>query len=242
MKNTNFKAKLIARIMLLILLLASAVSFAGCGRVPDGYIHTADYRYTLSQKYYGDDTLLKIRAISDKTVFDMDDISFNLIYGTHANKYIGRQDIKFYDLEHYLEGGRIEYENYTFALYICEGEVGMSHLIYENEYVDNLENISGHKLIKTISSNEAFSDEYGYIVRYYGLFENFNYKHIENITIPKEYIKGDSGSFLIKIISFLKNVETKQYSPKIVEYIVFEYEIIDENTVKIKFYDKENKR
>ena len=68
--------------MLLVLLLASAVSFAGCGRVPDGYIHTADYRYTLSQKYYGDDTLLKIRAISDKTVFDMDDISLMNVFTT----------------------------------------------------------------------------------------------------------------------------------------------------------------
>ena len=239
--KTN-KRKFVAKIMLLVLLATSALSFAGCAKVPDGYINTDEYRYTLSQKYYGDSTLLKIKAISDKTVFDIDDISFKLIYGTHANKYMGRQDIKNYESEDYLECGTRKYEDYTFALYICEGEVGMSRLIYGNEYVDNIENIEGHKLIKIINSNEAFSDEYGYLVRRYVLLSNFDFKHVEDITIPKEYIKGDSGSFLIKIVAFWKDTDTNQDSPYIVEYIVFEYEKIENDTVKIKFYDQENKK
>ena len=74
------------------------------------------------------------------------------------------------------------------------------------------------------------------------MLSNFDFKNVEDITIQKEYIKGDSGSFLIKIVAFWKDTETNQDSPYIVEYIVFEYEKIENDTVKIKFYDQENKK
>ncbi len=238
MKNTNFKTKLIARIMLLVLLLASALSFAGCGRVPDGYYDPYDFEYYLSQNMRGDDaTILKIWATSNKNVFDTNNITFILLYGTHANQYVGRQDTKFYDLERYLEYGTRKYEDYTFALYICDWTMEHEDVFYENIY--DIENIVDHEFIKSINAEEAFSEEYGYIVENWFLLDGFLYNHIESITIPKEYIKENRGRFVIKLVAFYENSETEQYLPQKVEDIVFEYEKIDVNTVKINFHEKD---
>ena len=240
MKNQNLKTnktKLIAKLMLVAVLGVSILNLTGCYKTPDGCYHPYDYDYYLSQK--NNAARLRIWATSDKNVFKTDDISFNLIYGTHANEYLGRQDKKMYDLEDYLWYGTKEYEDYIFALYICDGD--FRNTFVSDEYcIENIENIPDHEFIKSISAEEAFSEDYGYVVRNQILFPSlFYYKHIEDITIPKEYVKEDRGSFVIKFISYYKDLEKNPYFPSIIEYIIFEYKKVDENTVRINFREKD---
>ena len=237
MPNGNIKTnktKMVARVMLVILLISSAINLAGCTKTISGYYYPYDFQYYLSQETRGDDSsIIKIWATSDSNIFDMNDIRFNLLYGTHANKYLDIPNDKGYDLEYYLWYGDKEYQNYTFALYICDLTLDYENKLYSR--VDNIENIADHQFIKSISSEEAFSDEYGYVVKQQLFLSNFYYKHIEKITIPKKYIKEDGGCFIIKLVAYYYVGEEKLYSPEEIEYIRFDYEKIEGNVVKINF-------
>ena len=74
MKNTNFKTKLIARILLLVLLLASAVNFTACGNkeLEDGF----------KWRQHPDGTSDYFCAYkSDKRVLDINDVTLTFYYG-----------------------------------------------------------------------------------------------------------------------------------------------------------------
>ena len=239
MKNTNFKTKLIARIMLLVLLLASALSFAGCGRVPQGYYDPYDFNYNLNQEERGSE--LRISAVSNTDIFDINDISFNLLLGTHANKYIGRQHPKGYEKEHYLYYSNRELKNaqggeYVFALYISDIEN-----LYMEQHIADIANIENYEYILSINEEVAFSEEYGYIVENWFLLDSFLYNHIESITIPSENIRNDIGSFVVHFVCYIENYTNNCYDVIYDELVIFDYQKIDEKTVHIDF-GMENKR
>ena len=78
MKITNFKTKLIARIMLLVLLLASALSFAGCTI----YAYNPKYYDHKYSKYNSFHSSYVFSAVtSDTNTFISDDVSFDFRYG-----------------------------------------------------------------------------------------------------------------------------------------------------------------
>jgi len=236
--NKSNKTKFIARVLLLILLLTSVFSLAACEKTPEGYYDDYDFEYSKGQNMRGDDaTALIFKAVSDKNTFEIDKISFNIMLGTHANKYIGRQDNKTYDLEYYLYYGEKEYDNYLFAIYICDENSSSSDVM--NFCPDDIESKDGYYLVKQIGSVDAFSDEYGYIVQQYLFLSSFYLKHIEEITIPQEFVNENQGRFSIKLVQFYKNTEKNQYSAEKVEAIDFEYEKTDENTVRINFLHKD---
>ena len=74
MKNTNFKTKLIARIMLLVLLLASAVNFTACGKkgLEAGFEHREH-----PHAYWDHFCACK----SNKREFDISDVALTFYYG-----------------------------------------------------------------------------------------------------------------------------------------------------------------
>ena len=74
MKNTNFKTKLIARIILLVLLLASAVNFTACGK--KGL--EAGFEYREHPHAYWDHFCA---CRSNKREFDISDVTLSFYYG-----------------------------------------------------------------------------------------------------------------------------------------------------------------
>ena len=243
MKNTENregKTKHIARIMLLVLLLTSAVNLAGCGRVPQGYYDSYDFNYNLNQEKTW--SILRISAVSNTDIFDINDISFNLLLGTHANKYIGRQHPKGYEKEYYLHYSSRELENaqreeYVFAIYISDIE----NLHIEERNIKDIANVENYEYILSINEEVGFSEEYGYIVENWFLLDSFLYNHIEPITIPSGNIRNDRGSFVVHFVCYLENYTNDCYDVIYDEQVIFDYQKLDENTIHIDF-GVENKK
>ena len=242
--KTN-KTKLIARVMLLVLLTTSALSFVGCGKVPDGYYYPHDFDYYLRQHMRpGADDILKFYAVSNTQIFDMSNITFNLLYGTHANEYIGGNHLDKYQYDDYPLHNYFGYGNIILGMYLCEGNQRNPSQIdtSKEEYiVEDIENVFNHRFIKRLDTEEAFSPEYGYVIkeRIFGATNSY-LSHIEEITIPQEYVSENNGSFIIKLVAFREVFSPKGYYPVFVEYIRFEYKKIDENTVQIDFVGEED--
>ncbi len=251
MKNSlkNKKSILAARVMLIILLLTSAVSLAGCGwnYQEEGYYYPREHKYYLGQRSKSNWEIMEIFAVSDTNVFPVDNITFDLIYGTHASKYMGvRETNRIYDADCYT----YYYENpdhslqgeYCFALYLVDGE-DSKNFQNEDARIGEIDCIENYQLFKKISEEQAFSEEYGYVV--YGHFRivaTKYFKHIENFTVPAEYVKDKQGSFIINIIAYWKDYNKDYYIVDEDRVIVFEYEKIDENTVKIEFSESNTRR
>ena len=237
MKNSlkNKKSIIAARVMLIILLLTSAVSFAGCGnKKPDGYHSYSEYKYVINQEYDTNHSAqVKMYAVSNSDTFEVDNLKLGLMYGIHTNYVIaGREDntgkkelIPFYHDDQYGE--------YTFAIYICDIE--NEHSV-EEYTVANISDIPGHQLLKTIPEGEAFSEDYGYAFDNSLPFIRITYfKHVEEIIVPSYFINNDSEAFVIKIIGFCENLLNSEQRVIYVERIVCNYKNLDENTIRIIF-------
>ncbi len=225
------KTKITAVAVLLLVLISSTLSFVGCDyETPYGYYDPHDFPYHLSSN----DRLggnLQMYAISNTDIFNIDDVTFELLYGTHANKYIGRQDLKYYEAEDYPYYNDTKYGGYVFAIYVCRYEY-----MYEfPKCLDEISNASNHDFLTKIPESEVFSENYGYILRQNILLKNFYFKHKEEITIPKEYFDKQSGEFIIKIFCILNNSEDNTYESAEHTYIILNYEKVDEDTIKIDF-------
>ena len=91
--------------------------------------------------------------------------------------------------------------------------------------------IDNHYFVKEISEEEAFSDEYGFTMSYW---KGITYNHIEKITIPSEFFANETGVFVVKLIAFHETVnEGDNYYTSTARYIEFDYQVVDDNTIKI---------
>jgi hypothetical protein len=159
-----------------------------------------------------------------------------LIYATHKNDILGlsitEKVTKTGDKELYPHYYSSDCGEYVFAIYICDGKYEELSL----HKTSNVEDVSNHLFVRSISQEDAFSEEYGYVMYDYGLFFGPEYlKHMEEITIPSEYIQENKGSFVIKLVAFCKNLKTSNYEPIIEERLVFEYVKTNNEDIKIIF-------
>ena len=176
MKNTNFKTKLIARIILLVLLLASAVSFAGCSQ-----FHK--YVYFAADNVSGgpDPKLIKSARVStDTKEFYDTDLNVDLYIGMHELNLFGQVKSNPKEQLPHI------YQNDTFRL---------SVLLCKESEKGKYESVE----LKRIEDEELFSKEYGYISTPFFINNGITYMHIEEITIPKDYFYKDYGRVLIKL-------------------------------------------
>ncbi len=224
------KMKIIAVALLLLLLISSALSFVGCNyETPYGYYDPHDFPYHFSSENRSNGEM-PMYAISSTNTFNINDVTFELLYGTHANKYVGRQDLKGYDVEDYPYYNDDKYSEYAFAIYVCRDE----YMYKFPEYLDEISNAENHLFLTKIPESEAFSENYGYIVEQGILFASFHFKHKEEITIPKEYFDKQFGRLIIKIMYLLKNSENNTYIPMGSNKIILEYQKIGEDTIMIE--------
>ncbi len=234
----------ISKIMVILILLLNILTLSGCTfkqffsdfYTNNFYINKYEYKYYLSQKYDTTHTkVLKMFAFSNVNKFDINDIYFELVYGTHANVYYGRKNGRYYNKSNYSLS-HFDLGEYKFGIYICAGENEFNILNEENTLISDIESIEQHTLIKVISEDEAFSDEYGYASLCQIFTTRERFRHKETVHIPADYINKVQGSFVIKIAAFRFDEDQNTFIVDTVERITFEYQVQDD-IISIDFYE-----
>lgn len=202
--------------VLLILLMVSLFT-TGCGQKSE---FEKGFNYTLTPNE------IMFGAKSDTNTFSKNDVAFDLYYGVHD---IGSDEKYNTDPKSgYQKEGN---ETIFFGLYICDADYSLD--VVNDTEISNYKMIDGHYFVKEISEEEAFSDEYGFTISYW---KGITYNHSEEITIPSEFFADETGSFVVKLIAFHEPMtEGDNYYISTVRYIEFDYQVIDENTIKIVF-------
>ena len=210
--------------MLLILLLSSAINLAGCSRGINNYVLMKRSDRQLPCP-------IGLQASSDVNIFSIDDITFDLSYAMHSIYNSGKPGI---DPDYYYNEYLYNYD-VIYGLYIASERGYMSDSIKQDSYVEDIKNIENHHFIKMITEEEALSKEYLMIKPWFAYGYGFyKYNHTEKITIPKEFIVGNQGSFVIVIYMF-----AKPYWYQVLDYasIIFDYVVVDDDTVEIDMHD-----
>ena len=232
MKNTNFKTKFVARIMFLVLLLASALSFAGCAGYPN-----KKYILTTHIDNYILESQIRLRATSDTKVFSKNDITFDLSYAMHSRNIWGKSSLQ---TSNDLYSTYIEKYDVVYGVYILANGYDAWDRRYDAPLsVENIEDVNNYYFIKKLSENEALSEDY---VRIYPNFAVGNgadrYNHTESITIPQEVVANTNGMFVVCIIAFVWDEDNSIYNSFELSKIEFSYETIDENIIEIGMEDR----
>lgn len=234
----------ISKIMVILILLLNVLILSGCTfrqfysdfYTNSLYISKYEYKYYLSQRYDTTHTkVLKMFAFSNANKFDINNVSFELVYGTHANVYYGRKNAHFYNKSNYSLS-HSDLGEYKFGIYICNGENEFNILNEEHSLISDIENIEGHTLVNIISESQAFSDEYGYASLGQIFTTRERFRHKETIHIPIDYINKIQGSFVIKIAAFRFDKDQNTFIVDTVERISFEYQVQD-GIIYIDFYE-----
>ena len=180
MKNTNFKTKLIARIMLLVLLLASALNLGACGKVSQ--ISKGQYYEIGISRYHG----ASLMVVSDTNEYALDSISLQVYIGLHKKSYslmdwitTDKNELltKTYEISEIPDID--SYKNCYYILYVTN-----SH-----DYISNTDdNVLNYAyILKEISFEESLKDG-AYNFTKMPFSSDYYYNHSETITIPKECV------------------------------------------------------
>jgi len=227
--NKSNKTRFIARVLLLILLLTSALSLAACE------MYDMEYNFVLNDRplasgYYPPGHFI---ATSNTTIFEKNDITFNIAYATHQ---IQEKDPRSNYYSYGYEG------NMYFGLYIFpEAKTQEEYDFIKNETYDDInamQNIHGHTFINGIRDEEAFTDEYALIPTPLFISDGSIYNHTEEITIPTEYVTEQYGTFYLRFVCFTYYQRTNKFEFRFMREIEFDYREIDEKTIEIKFNKK----
>ena len=169
---------------------------------------------------------IMIGARSDTDFFDKDNVTFDIYYGVHDIEYD-----KKYNSDPKSRYQKEGYETVFFGLYICDQTHSLD-IVNDMEIAD-YKSIENHYFVKEISEEEAFSDEYGFTISYW---KGITYNHSEKITVPTELLTEENGGFAIKLIAFHEPLtKDGNYYTSTTYHIEFDYQKVDENTIKITF-------
>lgn len=217
----------LAMIMLLI-------SCAGCGqryKIEEGFL----YSFELWPIMMG------MRSKTD--TFPEDDVTFELHYSFY--EFDDNPPYAPYALEVWDESQNYGYylddEQIIFCLYIYNTQDRNKQdkdFGYLSE-VSDYKALEHYTFIKEISHEEAFSGEYSYTNDF---LTGLQHNHSEMITIPQEVLNvevGEQGAFYIEIIAFqtIPKAESNSYRFTYSGEMLFEYEVINEQTIRITKVD-----
>ena len=216
MKNTNFKTKLIARIMLLVLLLASALNFAGCS---ERHEHEFYANYNCG-------TQIIAHAFSDTDVFNIENVSISLSYAVHKLNILGQVDSN----PKLQLSGIFHNDKLTFEVCVCSE-------IHSCSYKGS----NCCMVLKTISEKDIFAKEYGYIDTPFFISNGVVFMHTEKINIPSSLFTDDHGYIKIKLMLFIgeENInghiyqEQEIYLPESETIINIEYKKIGDDQIEL---------
>ena len=221
--NRSAISKITARVMLVVLLLTSALSFSACGKGADKYVIVRRY----DTQWY---TPIEILVSSNTKTFSKDNVTLNLSYALHLMQSNGEPNTQYY-----YDTCIGEYD-LIYGLYIADDsnykDAGPSYCWFTN----SVEDIYGYQFIKQISETEALTNDYLAISPWFAYgygFETFN--HTEKITIPQEYVSNRMGYFDI-IITVFGKTDNSYVALDSVRVACF-YKELDENTIEIDMED-----
>ncbi len=183
MKNSNTKIKLVARVMLLILLLASAVNLSGC--IEGWDTTTNDSKDKVSGLEYGFEFELlyplwenpgKSAYKSNKTEFDIDDVTLTFYYGESfslktdgsIHTDVATMTVPHFDLYFYNDEG-VEY----LIRHVEEEWTSIKYHV-ERTYIEYEKNGEKHTKLR------------------------YDFNHSEDITIPKELFTKEEGHIVFR--------------------------------------------
>ena len=181
MKNEKIKfnkTKIVARVMLVVLLLSSAINLSGCGQ---------EYKYMYIAHHRGSTNVIQSIVYSSDAEFDIDNVNINGSYGVHKLNIFG--EVKPNPKDQVASG---TYKNYNFSLsaYIC------NCVEYHEE--NSTENTSCI-LFNYITDEELFSKEFGYIHTPSFINNGVVYNHTDNVVIPEYMFDKDWGIVYIRL-------------------------------------------
>ena len=216
MKNTNLKlnkTKLVARLMLVVILVAGTLNLVGC---------SSNYNYVRNNERRGDESQpVSLVVGSNTNIFEIDDCTLDLEIGIHQLSVFGKIDDNVKEKQYQFRPN----QRIAFAIYFCDDE--MVQVIPQS--TTDIKSIEGHWFVKEITEEEAFTKEYGY-----------NYlksNHVEKITIPTEFIDENSGAVALKLVIYSVD-KSSLYTFKRFFYIKLEFERTNDSTIKItNFYE-----
>lgn len=192
---------------LVILVLAFVVLFSMSGCIVDIDGRYKGFSSGFNYQWSGD-TPIVCAARSDKTNFDINEVTLDFYFGWIHEPY-GPDNRPI-----------------TFALYVANGEAYQSTI----RNIDDYKNLEGHVFLKEIATSEFASDEY-----YVSMTQSKGkvYKQSERYTISKALFSLKSGNFYFcgRMIGFSN--EDNQFYTSTGEYIKIGYEYIDESTVRL---------
>lgn len=202
---------------IVVILMASCMVLTGC------FMYIPETEYEKGFKYHRNGVIL-IGVRADTDIFDIDNVSFDVYYGMYDLDAKG-SDPK----DSYISS--IMGDKLVFGMYICDSIY--SEAITNDKFIPDYTDIENHLFIRSISEDEAFSNEFGYTDEY---GKGTTYNHNERITVPMEVFNKDRGSFSIKIIGFQEPLnEGGDYYTNRRGYVELDYELTNENKVKIIF-------
>ncbi|MBR3845150.1 MAG: hypothetical protein IKM40_01055 [Clostridia bacterium] len=234
--------KKLTSLLLALIMLFTALTLSGCRMWPayePGYqykLSDMDYEYALGGQirwHHANYSYLNFIATSDTTTFNKDSVKFNIGYSTHQSQ-VDDPKIMYYN--------GISCDHLYFALYLYDGDITSEKHFEKIELgfntIEELSSIDGFTFIKGISEEEAFTKKYSLLITPFFISNGSVYQHVEEITIPREYVEQDQGSFMLEFICFMyvNDVEIQgYYFPYTSLTIKFDYYRIDENTIEIRF-------
>jgi hypothetical protein len=194
--------KMIKKLMVLGSMFVIIFSFSGCGN-KDGFEIGFGWQREVSSP-------IMVAARSDKTEFDIDDVTIEFSFGWYQTNLL-------------------QYSPVGFALYFID-QSGYS--VQREEYFDDYTNQEAMTFIRIIETNEFVTEDYKVeMTRREG--KSFSYS--EKITIPKSLLNSaPHGSVLFLVSAVLYSHENDSFFHSFGGTVELNYELINENTIKIR--------
>ncbi len=197
-----------------IILLITTLLLTGC---KEAEFECGQFGYT----YTPDQIMFGARSATD--TFSIDNVKFDLYYA-------------LYDFDYGMDNRKnaycaIGHDEIFVVLYVCNYE--MIGTFKTHMWIDDYKNQDGYYIVKTLSEDEAFSEEYGYKMRY---LTGIKYNHKEEILIPDKFFNEKKGTIAVSIVAFNFPLEGEnQYLVAETNYIKFDYEKINYLNVRLEF-------
>ena len=224
------KIKFVARVMLLVLLLASALSFAGCAGYP-----TKKYILSTAVNSFSNSSQIQLMVTSDTKIYSKDNITLDLSYSMHSlnsnqeSSLETRNDFYSYAIKEY---------DVSYGIYVTNVDIFNNGTHDYSLIANDLELIDNCFFVKQLSEEQALSEEYLRISPKFAIGKGADiYNHSELITIPKDYANKNEGTFFIYIIAFIWSEKQNVYDSFEESRIECKYKEIDENTIEIEMED-----
>ncbi len=168
---------------LIALALTAAVILCGCQDLNSGY------SYSKGDISVGGRITEKMLAIkSRQNTFPLDAVTFDLFYGLYNAESGPGGD--FYDNPEII------------CIYATSEYSSMP------DFPEDITSIKDHYLLRMLSEEEAYTEEYSYRLHRYGIFVSYvEYTHHEPVTLPRELFAKDRGEIYIKLVHYVDRGE-----------------------------------